>query len=406
MNTVNNPNLSTIEYRAEETARARAWEVPLHYVDASGGAVGPMAFYEGNDSPNIFMGGDDDDLAYGYGMPDYLSGGGGNDTLDGGSGDDWLLGGLGNDSLIGGEGNDILEAGGGNDTMLGGTGDDTYYVTQSHVFVKIVEEGNEGHDVIFTSANFSLGGMFVEELIAYNATQGLGLAGNTQANRIVGSGFGDSIVGGSGNDTLDGGGGTGIDTLNGGPGDDVYYVSSTGTKVIESGGDGYDVVFTSSNFSIGGTYVEELRANAGDIGLQLTGNTQNNKIFGGAGRDFIHGATGSDTLTGGGNDDAFLFTSRDGVDVLTDFNAGDRVYLNTVGFDKFASGPNQGFGPSQFHLGTEAALAENRIIYDVNTGNLYYDADGVGGQAQTLFATFITKPALTASTFSVYYAPL
>jgi Ca2+-binding RTX toxin-like protein len=404
MNTRNNLNLSTIEIEAKGSAGAGVWDVPLHYLGATSGPFSPSAIYDGSEAGNIFMGTDDADLVHGNGGDDYLSGAGGNDTLYGGSGNDWLLGGLGDDSLIGGEGKDILESGGGSDTLLGGAGDDTYRVTQSHVFVKITENFNEGYDIIYTSANFSLGGMYVEELRAENATKGLNLSGNTQANKIAGGNFNDSIIGGSGNDTLDGGGG--VDTLYGGTDDDVYYVSHIETDVIENGNEGYDVVYTTSNYSIGGTYIEELHANAGNVGLQLTGNTQDNKIFGGAGGDFIHGDTGSDTLAGGSGADAFLLTSRDGVDVFTDFEAGDKIYLNTVGFAGVGVGPNYRFKSGEFYLGTSAASAENRIIYDSNTGNLYYDADGLGGQAQSLFATFLTKPALIDSTFTVYNAPL
>lgn len=57
------------------------------------------------------------------------------------------------------------------------------------------------------------------------------------------------------------------------------------------------------------------------------------------------------------------------------------------------------------HNGTAAITAahdaDDRIIYDQATGNLYYDADGNLGGAQILFATLETRPVVAAGDFSV-----
>jgi serralysin len=45
-----------------------------------------------------------------------------------------------------------------------------------------------------------------------------------------------------------------------------------------------------------------------------------------------------------------------------------------------------------FHAGTAAADAADRIIYDQATGRIFYDADGLGGAAQVLFAQLDSKP--------------
>jgi hypothetical protein len=42
-----------------------------------------------------------------------------------------------------------------------------------------------------------------------------------------------------------------------------------------------------------------------------------------------------------------------------------------------------------------------RIIYDKNSGNLYYDADGVGGAAQIRIAILSHKPSVSAHDFHV-----
>ena len=53
-------------------------------------------------------------------------------------------------------------------------------------------------------------------------------------------------------------------------------------------------------------------------------------------------------------------------------------------------------------VGTAAADANDRIIYDDATGNLYYDSDGTGAGVALLFATLDNAPAsLAASDFLV-----
>ncbi|RRC96644.1 calcium-binding protein, partial [Amphritea balenae] len=64
------------------------------------------------------------DEIYGYAGNDTLNGGSGNDLLEGGAGDDSLNAGDGNDQLEGGEGNDTLQARFGHNSLSGGDGDD------------------------------------------------------------------------------------------------------------------------------------------------------------------------------------------------------------------------------------------------------------------------------------------
>ena len=54
-----------------------------------------------------------------------------------------------------------------------------------------------------------------------------------------------------------------------------------------------------------------------------------------------------------------------------------------------------------FRTGTSAQDADDRIIYDPATGNLFFDADGNGGGAAMQFATLQGAPALAASDFIV-----
>ena len=54
-----------------------------------------------------------------------------------------------------------------------------------------------------------------------------------------------------------------------------------------------------------------------------------------------------------------------------------------------------------FFSGSAAHDADDRIIYDSSTGNLYYDPDGNGVAAQVLFAHLGTGLALTNADFSI-----
>ena len=45
--------------------------------------------------------------------------------------------------------------------------------------------------------------------------------------------------------------------------------------------------------------------------------------------------------------------------------------------------------------------ADDRILYDAATGNLYFDADGNGAGAAVLFATLNSHPVINAGDFTV-----
>lgn len=126
----------------------------------------------------------------------------------------------------------------------------------------------------------------------------------------------------------------------------------------------------------------------------LTGTAGVDQISGFGGIDKIFGKGGSDILTGGGGKDKFVFdTALDGsIDRITDFTVGqDHIYLDNAIFTKLGSGS----WSSPQHIsssfledgaGAKANDSNDYIIYDSNTGNLSYDADGNGAGAAVTFA--------------------
>ncbi len=89
----------------------------------------------------------------------------------------------------------------------------------------------------------------------------------------------------------------------------------------------------------GGDLVDNFRGRGGDDRLSggkgadiLRGNGGEDRVFGGKGADLITGGRGDDILGGGAGRDTFVFTERDGDDVIRDFGDG-RDRLDLTGFD-------------------------------------------------------------------------
>jgi Ca2+-binding RTX toxin-like protein len=248
---------------------------------------------------------------------------------------------------------------------------------------------------------------------------------NGQLNEALnGSKGNDTIYGFAGNDTLNGG--LGADLMLGGAGNDIYTVDNIGDQVRETtspfnttNAGGTDTVRSSVNFALG-QFVEHLtltgaKAISGTgnaLGNRLTGNDAANRLSGlagndllngGAGNDTLNGGPGVDTLSGGAGQDSFVFNAPFGsADRITDFLAvDDTVSLENGIFSSLATtGP---LAAANFRASAEGVAADSNdfILYDTDSGALYYDADGNGAGTAVLFATLTGAPTISNADFIV-----
>lgn len=276
----------------------------------------------------------------------------GNDSLTGSAGADHLSALAGQDTLVGLAGNDTLDGGAGSDVMIGGTGNDVYIIdTTSDIITELAGEGTDLVQVNIATAGGSYGLAANIENATLISTVAFNLNGNTAANYLVGNDAANQINGGAGQDFLTGNGGKDV-------------------------------------------------------------------LTGGTGNDTLAGGTGHDTLIGGLGSDTFVFNTAlqagASSDVIKDYGTGgaDRIFLDDAVFSLGITGTTAGVAlnstsatASLLCIGTQAAGTEDRIVYDPNSGHLYYDPTGSvnGANDQVLIATLgtTTHPTLSASDFLV-----
>ena len=421
------------------------------WVFGSGGGGGGGQTINGTEGNDTLVGGPGNDTINGLGGNDSLVGQGGNDVLDGGAGSDTMDGGLGNDTYFtdglagpfsGGAGDVIIDAGGidtlvvQNDGILpdGIENLDVQNVDEGNVsgnaldnVIRVVSvadpfavlfvnnNGSEaGNDTIlggdaylvvhYGDASFGndsiqapSGGVLdfsdsplppvVIDIAAGTATSSAGTVAFTGIDWVRGSDAGDRI-------TASDAGGV---RIHGAPGDDTL-IGGAADDTIWGEGSGFDVPVES-------------------VGIG------NDSIFGGAGDDFLQGNDGNDTLDGGtGNDtigsgflssseiegnDTFMFTVAPGAahaDLVTDFDSAvDRIVLDgNAHANSGSSGTFTAADARFWSSGTGTARdADDRVIYNTSTGELWYDADGNGAGARQLVATLQGAPAVLASDITI-----
>jgi serralysin len=293
-----------------------------------------------------------DDAGFGnyvFAGNDSIVGSSGADTLAGYGGNDILKGGSGNDVLLGGAGADTLNGGTGTDRMLGGMGNDTYVVDntadkvfETASFTSLSNAG--GTDKVNSSVSFNLtasaGVSFVENL-TLTGTLAIDGTGNARANMLTGNGSANVLKGADGNDVLAGAGGA----------DSLY------------------------------------------------GGAQNDLLRGGAGNDVLHGGPGNDKFR---FDTPLSTSSVKNVDEVKDFNpAQDTIQLENSIFTKLGAATLGAINPAFFRANStgQARDGNDYIVYETDTGKLFYDANGSAAGASVQIALLQPNLALTSADY-------
>ncbi len=363
----------------------------------------------GNDA---ISGGSGDDVLAGEAGDDVIEGGAGNDFLFGGAGADRLYGGAGQDNywvdqqadlifeaidggydsvisttdyylyanienlrLAMGAGNlfgvgnaqdNLIDGNDGANLLIGGDGSDSLY-------------GNGGQDILYgqDGADFLSGDDGIDVLIGGAGDDDL--RGGNDADALYGEGGEDYLaggesfdtdilVGGAGNDVLNGVSGQAnpdYDLLDGGAGDDIYWVDTGADLTFEAVDGGIDTVIAFVTVPNAGVYlyanVENLILSGttafgvgNELANQLTGSSSANWLLGGAGNDILNGMGGNDVLFGEAGNDTFVFAAGTGGDVIGDFTRGaDLIDLSALGlsFAQVQSGFSQDGTTGAIQLG-------------------------------------------------------
>ena len=319
---------------------------------------------------------------------------------------DYLVGNSGNNTLSGLGGNDTLNGGLGTDTLIGGDGNDTYYVNDT--LDTVVEQAGATagtSDFIFSSISLTTAANV--ERLTLTGTANIDATGlATQADYLLGNAGVNTLYGLGGNDTLNGG--TNHDIMIGGDGNDVYYVDNALDVVTEAVGataGTLDFIYSSVSFT-NAVNVERLGLN-GTANVNATGlSSQADYLIGNVGNNTLNGMGGNDTLSGGLGNDIFRFdtalSAATNVDNILDFNvAADTIQLENSIFTLFTT-----IGAIAADLFKDLTTsgpqdANDVILYNETTGALFYDADGLGGNAATQFATLTNHVAIFYDDFII-----
>jgi Ca2+-binding RTX toxin-like protein len=217
---------------------------------------------------------------------------------------------------------------------------------------------------------------------------GYGSVAFTGTFSIRGSVGNDLITGSTGYQSLQGW--YGNDTLRGGDGADVLF----GYTGQDPNALNRSTLYTDNDSLDGGNGNDLLR---GDFGADV--------LLGGAGNDTLDGGTGNDALTGGAGADRFRFASTPGssnLDSVRDYVvADDTIELENAVFAKLTTLGT--LSSSNFRASTTGAAGDSNdhVLYETDTGRLFYDADGNGAGASVLIATLAATggvfPTLTSA---------
>ena len=227
----------------------------------------------------------------------------------------------GNNILTGNSANNTLDGSTGVDTLIGGFGNDIYQVDSTTDI--ITENAGEGIDTIQSSVTYTISSLVNIENLTLTGSSVINGTGNAANNSLTGNTANNTLNGSDGNDTLNGGAGN--DTLIGGNGNDLaYYYSSTASVTV-------NLAMGTANDGLGGTdtlsQIENVQG-SNTAGDNLTGDANNNTLYGYGGNDTLNGGDGNDLLIGGTGNDSLI--GGNGTDIAYYYLVTGAVTANLV----------------------------------------------------------------------------
>jgi Ca2+-binding RTX toxin-like protein len=289
----------------------------------------------GSDQDDVIVGLQGNDTLQGFAGNDLLMGNAGEDSLLGDAGDDDLSSASGNDILNGGADTDSLNGGADADNMQGGSGNDSYVVDNGG---DVVNEGTnqDPGDTVYSYIDYQLPA----------AIENLTLLGSENLVGIGNAETGNTIIGNSGNNVLQGrvpvdtqGENSGdIDHFAGGQGSDLYNVDDSSDTIFESSNQGFDTVQSYVSYALPDNVENLVFAGVGPAPgtfIVGVGNELDNVFQGNLGDNLFLGESGNDVFFGGS-----VFGE----------NGGDDTYVGGTGNDQYVI-----YNPLQDHVVEEDA---------------------------------------------------
>ena len=140
----------------------------------------------------------------------------------------------------------------------------------------------------------------------------------------------------------------------------------------------------------------------------MIGGGGNDALYGDAGNDLLRGGAGNDILYGGAGKDLFRFDTTLGtsttpnIDQIKDFSVlDDTIQLENAIFTKFGTTTTGTINAAYFRANTTGLAADSNdyIIYETDTGKLFYDSNGNAAGGSVQIALLGINLALTSADF-------
>jgi hypothetical protein len=208
-----------------------------------------------------------------------------------------------------------------------------------------------------------------------------------QTVNVLGTSGNDTLVGTAASDRMAGLGGN--DRLTGGAGADTFFVS-VGQDSITDLGNGADVLNVAAGAQVAAQVTSSWTASAKTVNLgtaTLTASASIDLSAVASGNGFVLDAAAANlTLKGSQGADTFVLHAGM-VDTVLGFESGK----DSISFKGLTGMVGGAVASNAFVAGaglTTAATADQHLILNTTTGDLYFDADGSGASAAVLLAHF------------------